>query len=105
MGPQPAVRAVADGDRGQPLPNAAGAPFAAAQATLRELADVLGLHLEATNSATQDIAPFVELLIETRTALRKAKQFELADTIRKRLLDLGVTLEDGSQGTRWKVTG
>jgi cysteinyl-tRNA synthetase len=79
-----------------------GEPFAAAQASLRELAGVLGLRLDAQTSQSQDIAPFVELLIETRTALRKAKQFELADTIRKRLADLGVTLEDGPQGTRWK---
>jgi cysteinyl-tRNA synthetase len=80
-----------------------GEPFAAAQATLRELAGVLGLQLETGRTAAQDIAPFVELLIETRTALRKAKQFELADTIRLRLADLGVTLEDGPQGTRWKA--
>lgn len=79
-----------------------GEPFAAAQATLRELAGVLGLRLE-TSRAAQDIAPFVELLIETRAALRKARQFELADTIRLRLTGLGVTLEDGPQGTRWKT--
>jgi cysteinyl-tRNA synthetase len=79
-------------------------PFAAAQSALRELAGVLGLKLEAPLVSTQEAAPFIELLIETRAALRKAKQFELADTIRKRLADLGVTLEDGPQGTRWKVT-
>lgn len=82
-----------------------GEPFAAAQHTLRELAGVLGLRLHLQSSASQDIAPFVELLIETRAALRKAKQFDLADTIRQRLSDLGVTLEDSPQGTRWKVNG
>jgi cysteinyl-tRNA synthetase len=81
-----------------------GERFAAAQSTLRELAGVLGLKLEAPLVSAQEAAPFIELLIETRAALRKAKQFELADTIRKRLADLGVTLEDGPQGTRWKVT-
>jgi cysteinyl-tRNA synthetase len=78
------------------------APLSAAQNVLRELAGVLGLRLRPSARKGQDIAPFVELLIETRAALRKAKQFELADSIRKRLADLGVTLEDGPQGTRWK---
>jgi len=35
--------------------------------------------------------------------LRKAKQYALADTVRNRLTDLGVVLEDGPQGTRWKI--
>ncbi len=81
-----------------------GEPFDTAQAALRELAGVLGLRLAAQPQAAHDAAPFIELLIETRTALRKAKQFDLADTIRNRLADLGVTLEDSPQGTRWKFT-
>jgi cysteinyl-tRNA synthetase len=83
---------------------AGGAPFAAAQATFRELAGILGLRLNpAQRGKGQDIAPFVELLIEVRAELRKAKQFALADMVRGRLADLGVTLEDGPQGTRWKL--
>jgi cysteinyl-tRNA synthetase len=81
-----------------------GEPFAVAQDALRELAGVLGLRLKPRQAADQQAAPFIELLIETRTALRKAKQFELADTIRKRLAELGVALEDGPQGTTWKAT-
>jgi len=38
-----------------------------------------------------------------RSELRKARQFALADLVRSRLADLGVTLEDGPQGTRWKL--
>jgi cysteinyl-tRNA synthetase len=81
-----------------------GTPFAAAQAALKELAGVLGLRLEPqARGKGQDIAPFVELLIEVRAELRKAKQFALADMVRGRLGDLGVALEDGPQGTRWKL--
>jgi cysteinyl-tRNA synthetase len=81
-----------------------GTPFAAAQAELRELAGVLGLRLSPQQSSkSQDVAPFIELLIELRASLRKAKQFELSDLVRKRLSDLGVTLEDSPQGTRWKL--
>jgi cysteinyl-tRNA synthetase len=78
------------------------APLANAQATLRELAGVLGLRLSEQSKAGQEAAPFIELLLETRAALRQAKQFALADTIRDRLAELGVNLEDTPQGTRWK---
>lgn len=80
-----------------------GEPFVLAQNTLRTLAEVLGLRLQSPATDTHDVAPFIALLIETRTALRQAKQFALADTIRQRLSDLGVTLEDGPQGTRWSM--
>lgn len=81
-----------------------GSPFAAAQRTFRELTGVLGLRLDAsTRQPAPDSAPFIELLIETRAALRKAKQFELADRIRTRLSELDVILEDGPNGTRWRL--
>jgi len=41
-------------------------------------------------------------LIEQRIAARKAKNFAEADRIRKELLDSGVVLEDGPQGTTWR---
>jgi cysteinyl-tRNA synthetase len=81
-----------------------GAPFTAAQATLRELAGVLGLRLAPrAKDQSRDLAPFIELLLDVRAELRKARQFALADMLRTRLSDLGVTLEDGPQGTRWKL--
>ena len=81
-----------------------GEPFAAAQAALRELAGVLGLQLDPQRQNDQQAAPFIDLLIELRAELRKAKQFALADTVRSRLTELGVTLEDTPQGTRWKTS-
>jgi cysteinyl-tRNA synthetase len=44
----------------------------------------------------------IGLLIESRKALRKAKQFQLADEIRNGLSGLGVALEDTAGGTIWK---
>jgi cysteinyl-tRNA synthetase len=81
-----------------------GAPFAAAQTTMHELAGVLGLRLEEphANATPREADPFIELLLEVRTATRQAKQYHLADMIRDRLAALGVTLEDTPQGTRWK---
>jgi cysteinyl-tRNA synthetase len=74
-----------------------------AQAGLRELAGVLGLRLEAKRDQKQEIAPFLDLLIEVRNGLREQKQFELADVIRKRLAELGVQLEDSAEGTTWRI--
>jgi cysteinyl-tRNA synthetase len=80
-----------------------GRDISGAQATLAELTDVLGLTLEEPAQADSgDIAPLMDLLIETRAGLRKAKQYELADSLRDRLADLGYVLEDSAGGTTWK---
>ena len=48
-------------------------------------------------------APLLGLLVELRNRLRKEKNFALADEIRNRLTELGVTLEDRPDGTRWRI--
>ena len=76
-----------------------------AQETLRNLAGLLGITLtEAEAVHKRDSAPFIELLVETREALRTAKRYDLADLIRDRLTELGVALEDTPGGTLWKLT-
>jgi cysteinyl-tRNA synthetase len=72
-----------------------------AQTALRELAGVLGLTLREADTA-MGAAPFIDLLVDLRDELRAAKQFELADTVRTRLADAGITLEDGPKGTTWR---
>ena len=44
----------------------------------------------------------IQILIDMRADARKTKNFELADTIRDRLIAAGVTLEDKSDGTIWR---
>ena len=73
-----------------------------AQATLRELAAVLGLRLAAPADDSMGAAPFVELLISLRKELREAKQYQLADRIRDGLGELDIVLEDAPSGTTWK---
>jgi cysteinyl-tRNA synthetase len=41
--------------------------------------------------------------VELRTRVRKEKNFALADDLRKKLAELGVTLEDRPDGTSWKI--
>ncbi|MCH8200711.1 MAG: cysteine--tRNA ligase [Chloroflexi bacterium] len=72
-----------------------------AQATLRELAGILGLTLRERETA-EGADAFIDLLVELRSDLRNEKQFALSDKVRDRLLELGITLEDVQGGTRWR---
>jgi cysteinyl-tRNA synthetase len=45
----------------------------------------------------------VRLLIEFRQEARQQKDWARADAIRGRLAGIGVALEDGPEGTRWRV--
>ncbi len=76
----------------------------AAQLKLLELGNVLGLPLElsASTAGGEDAAPFVELLLELRQRLRADKQYVIADEIRDKLEDLGVTVEDTAEGSSWR---
>ncbi|MPZ14781.1 MAG: cysteine--tRNA ligase [Chloroflexi bacterium] len=70
----------------------------------RTMIDLLGLPMgEERPAAAVAAAPFVELLVETRTALRDERQWVLADRVRDRLRDLGVVLEDTPNGTVWRL--
>jgi cysteinyl-tRNA synthetase len=75
-----------------------------AQQTLLKLAGVLGLTLKEKARAISDAHPFISLLVSTRDDLRRNQQWQLADDIRRKLTDLGVTLEDTPQGTTWKFS-
>jgi cysteinyl-tRNA synthetase len=44
----------------------------------------------------------IEALIAARAAAKAAKDFALADNIRKQLSDMGVVLKDSAQGTVWE---
>jgi cysteinyl-tRNA synthetase len=47
--------------------------------------------------------PLIEMLLNTRQDLRRARQFALADKIRDELTALGVIVEDGSDGPSWRL--
>ena len=79
-----------------------GVNIAEAQNTMLELAGVLGLTLKEKAQPAPEAEAFISLLASIRDDLRQNKQWQLADKIRKGLADLGVTLEDTPQGTRWK---
>lgn len=74
----------------------------AAQAVLQELTGVLGLDLALPDVQEGAAGEFIELLIRIRTRLREEKNWELSDLVRDELDELGVLLEDTSQGTTWQ---
>ncbi|MFN4261721.1 MAG: cysteine--tRNA ligase [Gemmataceae bacterium] len=83
------------------------AEFRKGTVVLRELSQILGLFREPPAAKTggddQLVQGLMQLLIDLRAEARKAKNFALADQIRKRLGDLNITLEDRPGGTGWRV--
>ena len=77
----------------------------------KELANLLGVFrklLEKKSAGGADdkfIDSLMQLLISLRADARKAKQFEIADKVRKGLTELKVTLEDRFEGTIWRRDG
>jgi cysteinyl-tRNA synthetase len=63
-------------------------------APLAELAEAFGVEPGAPDE-------IIEALIARRTAARENREWAAADGIRDRLADIGITLEDGADGTTW----
>jgi len=68
-------------------------------------AGVLGVIPDQISSSVnaEREAGLIQLLIEQRAAARARKDFAASDAIRNRLAELGITLEDGKDGTTWKT--
>jgi cysteinyl-tRNA synthetase len=73
-------------------------------ALYRELAgDVLGLIPGPGASEGGKEPALIKLLIELRNEARARKDWKLSDSIRDRLSQIGVALEDGKDGTTWRI--
>ena len=93
----------ATGATGFRASSAGGEVLTFALHTLVKLAGVLGLLEKASEEAEAGLAPeLIKLLIEMRQLARERKVYDLADAIRTRLADLGITLEDRPEGTTWR---
>ena len=87
--------------RDSDLDNAAGLG-----ALLRKLGGVLGILTEDAESYLQggadlDVAE-IEKLIASRIAAKAAKDWVNADKLRDELVSMGIILEDGADGTKWR---
>ncbi|MCL2679692.1 MAG: cysteine--tRNA ligase [Dehalococcoidia bacterium] len=74
------------------------------QAALRELGGVLGLTFKPLHKPLEEAdAAAIQALVDKRTELRKAKQYQQADEVRRQLDAMGVAVEDTPQGVVWKT--
>lgn len=87
--------------------NRESAPDTAAQLAhvLLELAEVMGLLQQSPEEFLQgdddDVAK-IETLIAKRNQAREDKDWAAADEARDELTNMGIVLEDGAEGTRWR---
>lgn len=70
---------------------------------------VLGLRFEgaapgAPGGDSELVDGLIRMLIDMRQEARQAREWTRADAIRDRLAELGVVLEDGSEGSRWRLS-
>ena len=70
------------------------------------LDDVLGLLPEkfenSTSASGEQLDGVMNLLIDLLAKLRSEKNYALADEIRNKLIELGITLKDSPEGTSWE---
>ncbi|MCL2296165.1 MAG: cysteine--tRNA ligase [Methanomassiliicoccaceae archaeon] len=70
--------------------------------TIDEFSRILGILQEDDMKDDGTTDAVMAVLIELRKELRARKQYDLADMIRNRLADAGITLEDTADGMKWK---
>ncbi len=62
----------------------------------------LGLKFEEAPKNVQEIlSPLLKILLDIREKLRQIKQWNLADAIRDKLVEIGIIVEDTPEGPRW----
>ncbi len=69
-----------------------------------KLPEVNSLLEELGSSAKQSVEESMKTLIQMRSDARAGKDFAKADLIRSKLADIGITLEDKPDGTKWKLS-
>ncbi|MGD9567326.1 MAG: cysteine--tRNA ligase [Sedimentibacter sp.] len=72
---------------------------------IEDFEQVLSLDLlkdEEKEEVHDEMADYIEEMIQKRQDAKKNKDYQLADAIRKELLEKGIMLEDTRQGVNWK---
>jgi len=93
----------------KPLSDAAHSELARIKSDLLGCAELLGLLQQDPEAwfqgkpGVQADSAVIESLLDDRRAARAARDFQRADAIRDQLAAMGIAIEDGPQGTRWKV--
>jgi peptidase E len=75
-----------------------------AREVLRGMMVQIGLRFdESPKDVPSILSPLMDILMDIRGKLRSAKQWEMADQIRDKLIEAGIIVEDTPQGPRWRV--
>jgi cysteinyl-tRNA synthetase len=75
-----------------------------ASVTYRELLNVLGLFEDRGIKSDEITEDLIKTIIEFREQQRESKNYEIADQIRDQLQEIGIELQDTSEGTNWKIS-
>lgn len=77
-----------------------------ARRVLRALVVRLGeLAVGGARDPREQVAPYVDLLLELRTSARAHRDFATSDLVRDRLVGLGIAVHDTPGGTSWDLDG
>ncbi len=74
-----------------------------AASVFNELLTALGLFEKRNTGGDELSEKLLKFITDLRMEQRKAKNYALADEIRNRLKELGVEIQDTSDGTTWKI--
>ncbi len=86
------------------LSNSGRKVLSSAGETISKLLEVMGFQVGmGAVEVGADIGRILGILIDVRSRLREKGDWELADDIRDRLLELGIVLEDRPDGTVWRL--
>lgn len=71
------------------------------------LGEILGVTLDSSDTGQGDtnmLDGLLQLIMNQRQEARQRRDFKNSDEIRNRLAELGITLEDTAEGSRWKLS-
>ena len=70
------------------------------------MTEVIGILEKAwegqTGANAEEYDELMQVILAVRQDAREQKQWGIADCIRDRLAEIGITIEDSPQGARWK---
>jgi cysteinyl-tRNA synthetase len=66
------------------------------------ISPILGLTFNKSNNNDNKEDELIKYIIELRNKARSEKRFDLSDEIRDKLLNIGITLKDGREGTTYE---
>jgi hypothetical protein len=77
-----------------------------ARRVLRALVVRLGeLAVDGARDPREQVAPYVDLLLDLRRSARSHRDFATSDLVRDRLVGLGIAVHDTPDGTSWDLDG